>query len=239
MQTMEDTKITQQPEQEDFSSFAAASEAAAQTPSPERRPRKKKKSKRVRLLQRRLIVLAVALGIFFLIFSMGSAWRGSRGAKISTETVTAQLKSLTDLSSTSYHFTNVERFENIDDFYGWDASDYSSFTLSYSGAVTAEVDVSKAKVEVKGKSITVTLPEAAISGQEIAQDSVSVLKEGKFEAIELSDFAGFKDNQKQVVEAKATADGLLFDASDKAKAAAKALIETMTGGSDKYEISIK
>ena len=84
-----------------------------------------------------------------------------------------------------------------------------------------------------------TLPEAAISGQEIAQDSVSVLKEGKFEAIELSHFAGFKDNQKQVVEAKATADGLLFDASDKAKAAAKALIETMTGGSDKYEISIK
>lgn len=170
---------------------------------------------------------------------MGAAWSGRRGVQINEQSITAQLKSLTDLSSTSYHFTNVERFENIDDFYGWDASGRSNFTLAYSGEVTASVDASKAKVEIKGKAITITLPEAAIDNQEITQDSVSVLKDGKFETIELTDFAGFKDNQKQVVDAKATADGLLFDASDKAKAAAKALIETMTGGSDKYDIAIK
>lgn len=231
---MEDTRTTQQPEQEAVSTFSPS-----EAPRPERRPRKKKKSKRIRLLQRRLIVLAVALGIFLICFSLGATWRGGRGTKLTKETITAQLAAVTELSETSYHFTNVERFENIEDFYGWDASDYSSFTLSYNGTVTASVDASKATVEVKGKSITVTLPEAAITGQEIQEDSISVLKDGKFEAIELTDFAGFKENQKSVVEAKATADGVLFDASDKAKAAAKTLIETMAGGSDKYDIAIK
>lgn len=231
---MEDTRTTQQPEQE-----AASTLSPSEAPRPERRPRKKKKSKRIRLLQRRLIVLAVALGIFLICFSLGAAWRGGRGTKLTKETITAQLAAVTELSETSYHFTNVERFENIEDFYGWDASDDSSFTLSYNGTVTASVDASKATVEVKGKSITVTLPEAAITGQEIQEDSISVLNDGKFEAIELTDFAGFKENQKSVVEAKATADGVLFDASDKAKAAAKTLIETMAGGSDKYDIAIK
>lgn len=231
---MEDTRTTQQPEQE-----AASTLSPSEAPRPERRPRKKKKSKRIRLLQRRLIVLAVALGIFLICFSLGAAWRGGRGTKLTKETITAQLAAVTELSETSYHFTNVERFENIEDFYGWDASDDSSLTLSYNGTVTASVDASKATVEVKGKSITVTLPEAAITGQEIQEDSISVLNDGKFEAIELTDFAGFKENQKSVVEAKATADGVLFDASDKAKAAAKTLIETMAGGSDKYDIAIK
>lgn len=233
---MEDTKTTQQPEQEAAPAFASS---GAPRPEPRPRPRKKKKSKRIRLLQRRLIVLAVALGIFFICFSLGAAWRGGRGTKLTKETITAQLAAVTELSECSYHFTNVERFENIEDFYGWDASDFSSFTLSYNGTVTASVDASKATVEVKGKSITVTLPEAAITGQEIQEDSISVLKDGKFDTIELTDFAGFKENQKTVVEAKATADGLLFDASDKAKAAAKTLIETMAGGSDKYDIAIK
>ena len=202
------------------------------------RRRRTKKSKRARLLQRRLLVLAAALIVFFLCFSLGAMSRGS-SVKVNEQTVTAQLGALTDLSKTSYHFTNVERFENIEDFYGWDASDYSSFTLSYSGTVTAAVDASGVKVSVKGKNITVTLPEPSATAPEIQEDSVSVLKDGKFDTIQLTDFAGFSKDQKSVIEAKTTADGLLFDASDKAKAAAKSLIEAMTGNSDKYTISIK
>lgn len=242
---MEDTKTTQQPRQEASPSYVSAPGAAAygeaQAPYPERRPapRKKKKSKRIRLLQRRLIVFAVAAGIFLICFSLGAVWRGGRGVKLTKETITAQLAAVTELSQTSYHFTNVERFENIEDFYGWDASGSSKFTLSYDGTVTAAVDASKATVEIKGKAITVTLPEAAITGREIAEDSISVLNDGKFETIQLTDFAGFKENQQTVVEAKATADGVLFDASDKAKAAAKQLLEIMAGESGKYDIAVK
>ena len=135
---------------ENVREFPQAAQAPAQTqgehraaPRPQQ-PRKKKKTKRARVLQRRLIVLATVLVIFFVIFSMGSAWGKGRGTKLTNENVTTQLAALTTLSSTSYHYTNVERFENVEDFYGWDASDYSSgFTLSYSGVITAAIDPTK------------------------------------------------------------------------------------------------
>ncbi|MDR3765746.1 MAG: DUF4230 domain-containing protein [Butyricicoccus sp.] len=210
--------------------------------APRPQPRKKKKSKRARVMQRRLIVLVPVLIIFFIIFSLGSAWGRGRGTKLTNENVTAQLASLATLSSTTYHYTNVERFENVEDFYGWDASDYSSgFSLSYSGVITAAIDPTKIQVDVQGKTVTITLPEATVSSNEITQDSLSVYNsnQGEFVAIQVTDFAGFQQAQQPVAQAKATADGLLFDASDKAKAAAQSLIESMAGGKDKYQISIK
>ena len=233
---------------ENVREFPQAAQAPAQTqgehraaPRPQQ-PRKKKKTKRARVLQRRLIVLATVLVIFFVIFSMGSAWGKGRGTKLTNENVTTQLAALTTLSSTSYHYTNVERFENVEDFYGWDASDYSSgFTLSYSGVITAAIDPTKIQVEVTGKKVTVTLPEPAISSNEITQDSLSVYNsnQGEFVTIQVTDFAGFEKAQQPVAQAKATADGLLVEASDKAKTATQSLIESLAGGKDKYEISIK
>ena len=206
------------------------------------RRRKPKKSKRTRALQRKLLVFGVLAGIFLIIFSMGASWGSSRAPKITEEAVTERLQALGELSRSCYHFTNVERFEQVDDFYGWDASEYSTFTLSYEGVVSAAVKPEGVAVEVKGKSITVTLPEPTIDMDgAIRQDSLGVYntKQGKFDPIELTDFSGFQDNQKPVVEAKATTNGLLFDASDKAKAAAKALVEGLTGGSDRFDIVIK
>lgn len=236
MKSMEDTmtSIAQETELD-------ATPGAPQMQRPAPRARKKKKSRRTRLLQRRLLAFGVAAGVFLAIFSMGAAWRGGRGVKITEETIVAQLESLRALSTTSYHFTNVERFENINDFYGWDASEYAFFTLSYEGTVDAAVDPAGAKVEIKGKNISITLPEAKVTSDVIRQDSLAVYnsKQGKFERVELIDFSGFEGNQKTVVDAKATAGGLLFDASDKAKAAAKTLVEGLTAGSGKYDIAVK
>lgn len=234
---------------ENVREFPQAAQAPAQTqgerraaPRPQQPRKRKKKTKRARVLQRRLIVLATVLIIFFVIFSMGSAWGKGRGAKLTSENVTTQLAALTTLSSTSYHYTNVERFENVEDFYGWDASDYSSgFTLSYSGVITAAIDPANIEVEVKGNTVTVTLPEATISSNEITQDSLSVYNsnQGEFVSIQVTDFDSFQEAQQPVVQAKATAEGLLVDTSDKAKTATQSLIESLAGGKDKYEISIK
>lgn len=221
-----------------------------QMPNAARRPqngshpprKRKKKNKKTLILQRRLIALGVAVAIFLIIFLLGSAFGRSRGAKLTQQSISDELAALTDLSTTSYHYTNTERFENVEDFYGWDASNYSSgFTLSYSGTVAASVDGSKATVVVKGKSITITLPESTIIKNDIDESSLSVYdsKQGAFSTIQVSDFNGFKENQQPVVEAKAAADGVLTDASAKAQTAAKKLVEAMTGGSSSYTISVK
>ena len=212
-----------------------------QPPAAAPRRRKSKRNRRTRLLQRRLLVAGVAVGIFVGIFSLGAAWRGGRSPGITEPAIAAQLEPLAALSATSYHFTNTERFENIEDFYGWDASEHDYFILSYAGTVTAAVSTNGVKVEIDGKNINITLPEAQITSDVIASDSLSVYntRQGLFEQIELTDFAGFQDNQKAVVIARATEGGLLFDASDKAKAAATVLVQNLIGGAGEYDIAVK
>ena len=237
---MEDTtRDTPQAAQPSTPPAAGAQQARRAAPP----PRKRKKSKRTRVLQRRLIVLAIALAIFLLIFSLGSLWGGSRGTRLTQENVTAQLTaSLSALSATSYHYTDVERFEGMEDFYGWDASDYSSgFSLSYSGVVTAAVDPADVTVEISGKTVTVTLPEATVTANEITQTSLAVYNsnQGGFVPIEVTDFDGFTTNQQPVALANATAEGLLADTSEKAQNAVQTLLTAMAGSADKYDITVR
>ena len=164
-------------------------------------------------------------------------WGGGRGPKIDEQSIIEQLKTLDSLSQTTLHFTNIERFADVDEFYGWDASDYNSFILSYEGSAKAAVDPKGVKVEIKGKTVTVTLPAATVLSTEVAEDSISLVKDGKLESIQLTDLDGFKENQKSVIDAKVTAGQLLFDASAKAKVSATALTQAFCG--EKYDVVIK
>ena len=199
--------------------------------------RRRRKNKKTLVLQRRLLVFGIAFGIFLIIFSMGALWGGGRGPKIDEQSITDQLKTLDSLSQTTLHFTNIERFADVDEFYGWDASDYNSFILSYEGSAKAAVDPKGVKVEIKGKTVTVTLPAATVLSTEIAEDSISLVKDGKLESIRLTDLDGFKENQKGVIDAKVTAGQLLFDTSAKAKVSATALTQAFCG--EKYDVVIK
>lgn len=201
----------------------------------------RKKNKKQLAMQRMLIVIGIILAIFLIIFSMGASWGKGRGTKLTNDNIATQLASISEISRTNYHYTNIAKFDDVDDFYGFDASNYSSLTISYDGVITAYIDPEKIQVEVKGNSVTVTLPEATVLSNEITENSVAVYNSnsGSFENISLTDFAGFETSQQPAAQTKATTNGLLFDASDRAKAAIKPLIESLAGArKDKYTITI-
>lgn len=206
-----------------------------------RPPQHRKKTKKQVAMQRMLIVFGIILAIFLIIFSMGASWGKGRGTKLTKDNITTQLASISDISKTNYHYTNITKFDAVDDFYGFDASDYSNLTISYDGVITAYIDASKIKVEVSGSKVNITLPEASIESNEITENSVAVYNSnnGSFENITLTDFAGFQTTQQPVAQTKATTNGLLFDTSERAKAAIKPLIESLAGArKDKYTITI-
>ena len=95
--------------------------------------------------------------------------------------------------------------------------------------------VEKSTVNTKNMKIVLSLED------EITENSVAVYNSnsGSFENISLTDFAGFETSQQPAAQTKATTNGLLFDASDRAKAAIKPLIESLAGArKDKYTITI-
>lgn len=206
-----------------------------------RPPQHRKKSKKQIAMQRMLIVIGIILAIFLIIFSMGASWGKGRGTKLTKDNIMNGLTAISDISKTNYHYTNVTKFDAVDDFYGFDASDYSNLTISYDGVITAYIDASKIKVEIDGSKVNITLPEATIESNEITENSVAVYNSnnGSFENITLTDFAGFEATQQPVAQTKATTNGLLFDTSERAKTAIKPLIEAIAGArKDKYTITI-
>ncbi len=96
----------------------------------------------------------------------------------SSVTVEQQLQQISQLATTQYAYTNIGQFERGSDFYGVRIPFTTSrFIVSYSGVITAGVDLSRAQVEVTGEQVTVTLPAAQILSHEIDPDSLEVFDE--------------------------------------------------------------
>ena len=145
-----------------------------------------------------------------------------------------------ELVSVEYHYTNMGKFENQVDFYGWKVPfTTKSFLVSYDGEIKAGVDLSGAVVEVDGETVKVTLPAAEILSHEIPEDSIEVFDESHniFNPIKIKDYTGFTQSEKLAVEQRAEENGLLSAADEKARAAVESLL-TLLPGMDGYALTV-
>lgn len=108
-------------------------------------------------------VVAILL-VCILIFFVGMHFGGKESEPVITSTaLTQQLQEVNELVSMEYHYTKVGKFENSLQINGWNIPlTTKSFLLTYSGKLSAGIDLSKANVSVKDKVITVQIPEVEI-----------------------------------------------------------------------------
>ena len=189
-------------------------------------------------LKRRLFWAAGAVLLLLLSFWLGALWRGrEQQPVITSDLLGQQLQTVQELVSVEYHYTNMGKFENQVDFYGWKVPFTTKrFLVSYDGLVKAGVDLSGATVEVDEvqKSVTITLPESRILSHEIPEDSIQVFDETRniFNPITIEDYTGFTRDQKAEVEQRAIDEGLLTGASEKAREAVETLAALLPGSGD-------
>ena len=94
---------------------------------------------------------------------------------ITSTALTQQLQEVNDLVTMEYNYTKVGKFENSLQLNGWDIPlTTKSFLLTYSGKLSAGVDMSKAEVNVKDHTISVKIPEVAIFSNVIDEKSIEV-----------------------------------------------------------------
>ena len=78
---------------------------------------------------------------------------------ITSELLGQQLANVRELSTVEYHYTNMGKFENQVDFYGWKVPfTTKSFIVAYDGVIKAGVDLSGLETQVSGQRITISLP---------------------------------------------------------------------------------
>lgn len=188
-------------------------------------------------LRTKLIIGGVALlllcGAALAAFLYGVA-TGSREEPpvVSSDLLGERLRSVQELATVAYYYTNMGRFENQVDFYGWKVPfTTKSFIVSYDGVIKAGVDMDGISVAVdeEKKAVTVTLPDSRILSHEIPEDSLEIFDESDnlFNRISIEDYAGFTKDQKQAMEQRAIENGLLTSADEKARTAVTSLLSLL------------
>lgn len=161
---------------------------------------------------------------------------------ITAELLNNRLENVSNLVTTEYYYTNMGKFENQNNFYGWKVPfTKKQFILSYDGKITAGIIGDDLLSEVEENKVTLTVPKAEIMTHEIFYDTITVFDEQNtlFNPIKLEDYNGFYENQRVVMEEKAIASGLLDGANDRTKEIVNDLIEFIKGLNPEVEIVVK
>ena len=161
--------------------------------------------------------------------------------QITGDLLASQLRSVQELVTVSYYYTNMGRFENQVDFYGWKVPfTTKSFIVSYDGVIKAGVDLEQLQVSIGDREVTVTLPESRIISHEIPEDSLEVFDESDnlFNHITIEDYTAFTQDQKSAMEQRAVDGGLLDRANQEARTAVDSLLRIMPG-LEEYTLTVK
>ena len=190
-----------------------------------------------------VFVLALIAGAAFSAFLYGLLQGQEPEPVVTGDLLGEQLRSIQELGTVAYYYTNMGRFENHLDFYGWKVPfTTKSFIVSYDGVIKAGVDLSEVAVQIdeESKTVTVTLPAGKILSHEIPEDSIQVFDESSniFNSITIEDYTGFTAEQKSILEQRAIDNGLLAEAEEKAQAAVEAFL-SLAPGMDAYALNIQ
>lgn len=200
----------------------------------EARPRRRRFLPKLIVL---LVFCALLAGVF--LYGMHFASRETK-PEITGDLLGEQLRAAQELVSVEYFYTNMGKFENQMDFYGWKVPfTTKSFIVSYDGVIKAGVDLGETQVEVEGETVTVTLPASKIVSHEIPEDSIEVFDESRnlFNPIRIEDYTSFTQSEKQTVERRAEENGLLTAADEKACEAVRSLL-TLVPGMEDYALTV-
>lgn len=163
---------------------------------------------------------------------------------ITTETLKSQINTLQQLVTQEYIYTNADqRTDYAKWFFDWKRpfSD-TSLLVTYDGSIKAGIDLKEVQVAVNEeiREITITLPQAKITDNNIPQGSIKVLeaKNGLFNEITLDDYNTFISEQQIIMENKAIERGLLEKADEEAKKAIETFLAPLPGmsGEDAYTL---
>ncbi|MCI2106838.1 MAG: DUF4230 domain-containing protein [Intestinimonas sp.] len=168
-------------------------------------------------------------GVCWIGGTITAAGKKAEKNELSSIVLENSLAQISELATVNFMYTNMAQFENSNVFYGVTLPFTTKrFILTYDGVIKAGIDFSLAEVVVNGTSVTVTLPEAKILSHEIDEGSIKIFNEQTsiFNPFTVEDYSSFRQDQKAVMEQKATDRGLLTQAQEKAESSVEQFLSS-------------
>lgn len=159
---------------------------------------------------------------------------------ISSDLIAGKMSEISELASLEYCYTNIGKFEDQGDFYGWKVPfTTKSFIITYDGVMKMGIRGEDVTIEAEGNQIVVTIPPAEVLSHEIKNVEVFDQTKNIFNQILIEDYTTFETDHKKEMEEKALEKGLLQEAEERAEQQLMLLIRSIIGTDVDYEISIK
>lgn len=157
-----------------------------------------------------------------------------------------QILEIGELATVTYCYTNVGTVDSVKQFsfVDWNVPfSQKEIVISMDGVLKVGIDVTKVDIvtDETTKTITVTIPEAAILSNELDEESMIVHVEDEqiFSNITLADSSSVRVEIKSKAEEKALEHGLLDEARTKAGEIVRNLIVAVPSVKDTYTIIIR
>ena len=185
-----------------------------------------------------LLALVIAMGCFLIGYF--SRPKEETGPSHSSVTIEATVRELAEFTTLEYNYTNIGKFENHKEFYGWVIPfTTSQFIVTYDGSIKIGMDMKQAAVIQNDKEVTVHLPAARIVSHTIAYDSLEVMDEtySIFTPIVITDYNAFYRDQSIVMENKVIEKGLLSEARESGIKYVEQLLKNILP--EDYKITVK
>lgn len=186
-----------------------------------------------------IAIVIIALVFFF----VGKLWpSGEEPTKMTSDLLSQQIQNISELAVVEYNYTNMGKFENQATFYGWKVPfTTKSFIISYDGKIKVGIDMSLVEVKIKGKNISVFVPEAKILSHEIDEKSIEIFDETKniFNQISITDYNQFAIDQKDKMETNVKEKGIIKESQEKTEKVITSFIKSSYQLSDDYKIKFQ
>ncbi len=156
--------------------------------------------------------------------------------KVTATSIEERLSKCSDLTTARLDYRGIIKYEEGDIQY----INKKSFSMIYDAHIKAGIDLSQAKVSVKDKKITVSIPEPEIQDISVDPDSLEFYDE----KLALFNWTKKQDTQKAMEKAeedateKAAKTDLLTQATDQAKTLVTALLTSFTENDEAYTIEV-
>lgn len=161
---------------------------------------------------------------------------------IFSDLIANKLTGISEYSSLEYLYTNVGKFEDQGDFYGWKVPlTTKSFIITYDGVMKMGIKGEDIHIDVEGNQIIVAIPPAEILSHEIKEETVEVFDQTRniFNQIRIEDYTNFAVDRKKEMEKKALENGLLEEAQERAEQQLTLFIRSIVGADGDYEITFR
>ncbi len=194
-------------------------------------------------LKKRLLILLVTLVVIAGAFLGGvlfhSGQSASRTPTVLSNLIANELSGISEYASLEYRYTNVGKFEDQVDFYGWKVPwTTKSFIITYDGVMKLGIKGDDISVQIHGEEIRIQLPPAQVLSHEVFEDKLEVLDQTKniFNPIQIEDYTRFAADRKKEMEAKALEEGLFLEARARAEQQLGVFLSSLLAEEDGYTL---